>query len=83
MPHSCYGPSVISVTVTKRGQPGDGGLYRTSGTMGRGVAESRGQFSTWERDVPTYRRTQSLLWRGVMYLSTRSLLLDSSLCSNS
>ena len=40
--HNCYGPSVISVTVTKGGPPGSGGLYGTSGTMGRGVAESRG-----------------------------------------
>ena len=30
----CYRPSVNSVTVTKRGPPGSGGLYRTSGTMG-------------------------------------------------
>ena len=38
---SCYGPSVISVTVTKGGHPRGSGLYRTSRTMGRGVAESR------------------------------------------
>ena len=38
----CYGPSVISVTVTKEGHPRGGGLYGTSGTMGRGVAELRG-----------------------------------------
>ena len=36
----CYGPSVISVTVTTGGHPRGGGLYGTSGTMGRGVAES-------------------------------------------
>ena len=36
----CYGPSVISVTVTKGGHLRRGGLYETSGTMGRGVAES-------------------------------------------
>ena len=61
--------------------------------MGRGVAESRGQLSTCrgsERgnvtysERPMYRRTklertQPLLWGGVMYLSTRSLPLDSSL----
>ena len=34
----CYGPSVISVTVTKGGHPRGGGLYGTSGTMGRGVS---------------------------------------------
>ena len=62
----CYGPSVISVKVTKGGHPRGGGLYGTSGTMGRGVAESRGQLSTWKRgnvgtrDVPTYRRTNVL-----------------------
>ena len=38
----CYGPSVIGATVTKGGHPSCGGLYGTSGTMGRGVAESRG-----------------------------------------
>ena len=38
----CYGPSVISVTVTTGGHPRGGGLYGTSGTMRRGVAESRG-----------------------------------------
>ena len=35
----CYGPSVISVTVTKGGYLRGGGLYKTSKTMGRGVAE--------------------------------------------
>ena len=34
-----------SVTVTKGGHPRGGGLYETSETMGRGVAELRGQFS--------------------------------------
>ena len=38
----CYGPSVISVTATKGGHPRSSRLYGTSGTMGRGVAESRG-----------------------------------------
>ena len=55
--------------------------------MGRGVAESRRQLSTWKRgnvgvrriDIPTYRRTEPLLWGGVMYLSTQSLPLDNSL----
>ena len=35
---TCYGPSVISVTVTKGGHPRGGGLYGTSETMGRGVS---------------------------------------------
>ena len=35
----CYGPSVISVTVTKGGHPSDSGLYGTSGTIRWGVAE--------------------------------------------
>ena len=35
----CYGPSVISVTVTKGGHLRGGGLYGTSGTMGRGVSQ--------------------------------------------
>ena len=35
---ACYGPSVISVTVTKGGHPRGGGLYGTSRTMGRGVS---------------------------------------------
>ena len=44
----CYGPSVISVTVTKGGHPRGGGLYGTSGTMGRGVAELYRKFSIWK-----------------------------------
>ena len=58
----CYGPSVISVTVTTGGHLRGNGLYKTSGTIGRGVAESRSQFSIWKRgnvetrytDVPMY-----------------------------
>ena len=34
----CYGPSVISVIVTKRGHPRGGGLYGTSKTIRRGVS---------------------------------------------
>ena len=34
----CYGPSVISVTVTKGGHPRSGRLYETSKTIGRGVS---------------------------------------------
>ena len=37
--HCCYGPSVISVMVTKGGHSRGNKLYRTSGTIGRGVAE--------------------------------------------
>ena len=46
--------------VTTGGHLRGGGLYRTSGTIGRGVAELRGQLSIWKcgnvgtRDVPTY-----------------------------
>ena len=36
---ACYGPSVISVTVTKGGHLRGGGLYKTSGIMGRGVSQ--------------------------------------------
>ena len=35
---NCYGPSIISVTVTKGGHPKGSGLYKTSGTIGRGVS---------------------------------------------
>ena len=35
----CYGPSVISVTVTKGGHPRGGRLYGASGTIGRGVSQ--------------------------------------------
>ena len=35
----CYGPSVISVTVTKGGHPSGSGLYGTSKTIGRGVSQ--------------------------------------------
>ena len=38
---NCYGPNVISITVTKGGHLKGNRLYRTSGTMGRGVAELR------------------------------------------
>ena len=41
----CYGPSVISVTVTKGGHPRGSRLYRTSKTIKRGVAKLRGKFS--------------------------------------
>ena len=90
---NCYGPSVIGVTVTKGGHPRGDGLYGTSGAMGRGITESRRQLSTYIKsecgnvtysEYSTYRRTQRqrtqlLLWGGVMYLSIRSLPLDSSL----
>ena len=36
----CYGPSVISIMVTKGGHLSGSGLYGTSGAMGRGVTES-------------------------------------------
>ena len=42
----CYGPSIIRVTVTKGGHPRGGGLYRTSRTIGQGVAELCRKFST-------------------------------------
>ena len=34
----CYGPNVISVTVTKGGHPRGNGLYGTSKTIRRGVS---------------------------------------------
>ena len=64
----CYGPSVISVTVTKGGHPRGGRLYKASKTMGRGVAESRSQLSTWKRgnvetwERATYRHTDVLTY---------------------
>ena len=42
---NCYGPSVISVTVTKGGHLRGNRLYRTSGIMGQGVTELRKKFS--------------------------------------
>ena len=53
-------------------------FYKTSGTIGRGVAKLyrslvRKNMGTWEytrhTNILTYRRTQPLLWGGVMYLS--------------
>ena len=41
----CYGPSVISVTVTKGGHPRSSRLYKTSGTIGRGVTKSHKKFN--------------------------------------
>ena len=40
-----YGLSVISVTVTKKGHSRGGGLYGTSKTIKRGVAELYRKFS--------------------------------------
>ena len=37
--YNCYGPSVISVTVTKGGHSSGSGLYGTSKTIGRGVSQ--------------------------------------------
>jgi hypothetical protein len=92
----CYRPYISSSTTTRKGHEqtsgGSAGVAGTSRAIGRGVAEShdmsRYQFGTWERgnvrDVLTYRRTQSLLWEGVMYLKDHSPYLDSSfLCSES
>ena len=42
----CYGPSVISVTVTKGGHLRGGRLYGTSETMRRGVTKLYKKFST-------------------------------------
>ena len=42
---TCCGPSVISVTVTKGGHSRGNRLYKTSGTIGRGVAELHKKFS--------------------------------------
>ena len=67
----CYGPSVISVTVTTGGHPRGGGLYGTSGTMGRGVSRVTWttqyvqKFGTWKREYATYpdhRRTDVLTY---------------------
>ena len=38
----CYRLSVISVTVTKRGSLGSGGLYKTRRTIGQRVAKLYG-----------------------------------------
>jgi hypothetical protein len=65
------------------------GTDRTSGAIGRGVTELHNYDSvhtgnsvrgnaTYSTSA-TYQRTKPLLWGGVMYLSTQSLLLDSSL----
>ena len=35
----CYGPNIISVTVTKGGHPKNSGLYKTSKTIGRRVSQ--------------------------------------------
>ena len=77
----CYGPGVISVTVTKGEHPGGGGLYGTSGTMGRGVSRVTWstqyvhKVGTWERhvfrtlDVPIYRTpTYSTITIGRSYI---------------
>ena len=50
----CYGPSIISVMVTKGGHLKGGRLYKTSKTIRQGVAESRKRFSIWKyRNVKT------------------------------
>ena len=44
--YKCYGPSVISVTVTTGGHLSGSRLYGTSGTIGRGVTKLCKKFST-------------------------------------
>ena len=65
--------------VTKGGHLSGSGLYGTSRTIGRGVTKLRKSSvrenmgtSEYTRctNILTYRRTQPLLWGGVMYLST-------------
>ena len=41
-----YGPSVISIMVTKGGHLSGSRLYKTSKTIKQGVAELRKKFST-------------------------------------
>ena len=55
---ACYGPSVISVTVTKGEHPRGNRLYGTSGTIGRGVAESRK--SLVYKNVGMWKHTQCI-----------------------
>ena len=45
MVYRCYGPSVINITVTTKGHLRGGRLYKTSGTIGQGVAKSHSQLS--------------------------------------
>ena len=68
------------------------GTDRTSGAIGQGVAESHDSNSVYTGNLvcgnatystsATYQYTKLLLWREVIYLSTQSLLLDSSLLYN-
>ena len=79
----CYGPYKQDSTNGQKGprrvknQCARCGTDGTSGTMGRGVAESHDTtqyVSLWGRgNVTTYRRTEPLLWGGVMYLKTAVL----------
>ena len=48
----CYGPSVISVTVTKGGHLSGSRLYKTSEIIGRGVTKLRNYI------YQTYSRTE-------------------------
>ena len=48
MLYLCYGPSIISVTVTKGEYLRGSRLYKTSKTINRGVAELRKQFNIYK-----------------------------------
>ena len=68
------------------------GTDRASGAIGWGVAESHNQNSVYTESLvwgnamcstsATYQHTELLLWGGVIYLSTQSLLSDSSLLNS-
>ena len=62
---SYYGPSVISVIVTKEGHPRGSELYKTSGTIKRGVTKSRSYIYTKRTNILTYlyiKRTNVLTY---------------------
>ena len=51
----CYGPSIISVTVTKGGHPSGSKLYRTSGTIRQRVSRVT-QSTQYVHKVKTWKR---------------------------
>ena len=83
----CYGPSVISIMVTKGEHLRGSGLYGTSRTIGRGVSQVTWttqyvyKVGTWERhvlrilSVLTYRiLTYSVITMGRSYIFKHTVL---------
>ena len=91
LPYKCYGPSVSNVIVTKREPLGSSGLYKTSGTIGWGVAKLYNYIYTKCSNVLIYLYTKYTniptysvitIGRSYIFKEIQFLPLDSSLFYN-